>query len=96
MHKRRWVSDRDGFDHTNPWKLPSLTDDLEPLDLALVYFTVSTYKTRGSNGGSGGWGAAASASSSQASVQQSNAPNNIVLNLMGAVRLASRVFPNDN
>lgn len=97
MANPRLMTDSDGFDVNDPFKLPRMREDMQPFDLALVYFTVSSRPYRPppgernqSQGGS--WGGAASAPRSSKSKDGSGGrPLDIIdFNLFGAVKLASR------
>lgn len=87
------MADADGFDVNDPFKLPPLNEELRPLDLALVYFTVSSRKPRPPPGQQGNtWGGAASASGSKGDsyFSASLELDSVDFNLFGAVKLASR------
>ena len=76
------------FDPSDPFHLPRLNDDLEPLDLALVYFTISSKPPwKGGEQRQPGW------SSSKVKLETTREPEGVQLNLFGAVRLASYVEP---
>ena len=92
------MTDSDGFDLNDPFKLPRMNVDLQPLDLVLVYFTVSSRPYRppmseqGQRSGAASWGGAARPGSLKGVDKGQNLahPDQLDFNLFGAVKLASR------
>ena len=76
MSNHRLMSDSDGFDVNNPFKLPRMYEDMQPFDLAVVYFTVSSHKYRPPPG-------------QRIAIGGPPEPDVVEFNLFGAVKLAS-------
>ena len=91
MANPRLMSDSDGFDVNDPFRLPRMSEDLQPLDLVLVYFTVSARPspTGDARSFAPSWGVAARPGNLTGGGETA-APVTLDFNLFGAVKLASR------
>ena len=91
MANPRLMSDSDGFDVNNPFGLPRMSEELQSLDLVLVYFTVSCRPSPAGDGRSlaPSWGVAARPGNLAVGAD-AGPPVTLDFNLFGAVKLASR------